>query len=569
MKTIDRMQKNSSNKPEGSESLHTVRNSSGNHKSSRSRKAAITVPDDYMTLINRNYVYEFVSDMYCSTLGKAKQDVVHNHAANVWGNEIFHEIIKKCLDKCFAGEKVQHEGWLEFPGQGRRYYHVSYYPYLNEQGEITHAVVALRDATALKSEEEALRKSESYFRAVLKNMHFGVFSFDTEGKFTFVNDVVVERSGYSQEWFSGKSLFDFVRPEERDEIRKHFETSILGIPVPPCEFAYYKASGEISWVQVNITHMWEMGRIVGVLGVLLDITKRKKSEQALRESEEKYRRLFEDSRDAIFMTDRKGRLTDANLSFLDLFGYSKEEATGLDVIDTYVNHGDREVCVGAMNENGFVKDYELKLKKKDGTVMDCLLTGTAWRVNGGTILSYQGIVRDESGRKQAEMALHDSEQKLRSIISGSPIPQFVIDKNHTVTHWNRALEIVSGIEAEEVEGTNQHWRAFYRTERPCMADLLVDEAKAEISNWYNGKDSKSDVVDGAYKAVDFFHELGEEGKWLYFTAAIIKDSKGNMIGAVETLEDVTERRLAEDAIRKAEEKCLSILEAVSPSNREN
>ena len=102
-----------------------------------------------------------------------------------------------------------------------------------------------------------------------------------------------------------------------------------------------------------------------------------------------------------------------------------------------------------------------------------------------------------------------------------------------------------------------------------MADLLVDEAKAEISNWYNGKDSKSDVVDGAYKAVDFFHELGEEGKWLYFTAAIIKDSKGNMIGAVETLEDVTERRLAEDAIRKAEEKCLSILEAVSPSNREN
>ena len=568
MARIDGTKGDSSEEKGRPDPLQAVRKSSQNTGSQRTGKAAMTIPDDYMTLINRNYVYECATEAYCNTLGKPKHDVIRNPVMNVWGDEIFYEIIKNCLDNCFAGEKVDYEGWMEFPGHGRRYYHVSHHPYTNDQGEVTHAAVALRDISELKLEEEMLRRSESDLKAVLKNVHFGVYSFDTHGRFTFVNDVVVARTGYTREWFMGRSLFDFVLPEDRDEVQKYFDASIQGLPVPPYEFAYYRASGSISWVQVNATPLWEKGSTVGVLCVLLDITKRKKSEQALRESEKKYRGLFEDSRDAIFMTDKKGKLTEANTSFLNLFGYSKETAIGLDVIDMYVNHDDREVCVRAMNENGFVKDYELKLKKEDGTLMDALLTGTARRDGSGAMVSYQGIVRDESGRKHAEEAFQDSEQKLRSIIEGSPIPQFVIDKNHKVTHWNKALEAVSGIKAEDVEGTKQHWRAFYRMERPCIADLIVAEAEAEMSNWYKGEDIKSDVVDGAYRAVDFFQELGNGGKWLYFTAAAIRDGKGKVMGAVETLQDITEHRFAEDAIRKAEERCRSILEAVAPSNNE-
>jgi PAS domain S-box-containing protein len=547
MKTVNRIQENLSHDPERSGFL-----------------AEMIIPDDYMTLINRDYVHEFASDIYCSNLGMARQDIVHTPVANVWGCDIFDTIIKKSLDKCFAGERAQYEGWMEIPSLGHRYCHFFTHPYTNEQGKVTHAAVSLRDDTERKIEEEELRKSEAHFRETLKKMHFGVYSFDMEGQFTFVNDVVVERTGYSREWFTGKSLFDFVRPEERDEVLKHFETSIRGVPVPPYEFAYYKASGETSWVQVNTTPMWKKGRIIGVLGVLLDTTKRKEAEEALEESEEKYRRLFEDSGDAIFITNRKGRLTDVNGSFLDLFGYSKEEAIGLDVIETYVNHEDRETCVRVMNENGFAKDYELKLKKKDGTVIDCLLTGTARRVNDGTILSYQGVVRDESGRKRALEGLLDTEHKLKSVVNGSPVPQFIIDKNHTVTHWNRALEKVTEIKAEDVLGTKQHWKAFYRIERPCAADLLVDEAESELPLWYDDNDGNVNVAGGEYKIVHFFPDLGVEGKWLHFTTAAIKDSVGNLIGAVETLQDITERRLAEDTIQKTQERCRRILETVSP-----
>ncbi len=565
MKSINRLHGSPLKDPERIEPHNIAGKSSKNSKGQRNSGAAATVPDDYMTLINRDYVYEFASDGYCRALGRTRQEVANNPVSSVWGEEIFYEIIKKCLDRCFAGEPTQYEGWMEFRRQGRKYYRVYHHPYLNEQGAVTHAAVSLQDMTECKAEEEVLQKGRSYLRDVLKNIHFGVYTFDTEGRFTFVNDVVVERTGYPREWFNGKSLFDFVRPEEREEVRRHFEASILGEQVLPYEFAYYKASGKMSWVQVNTTPIWEKGRIAGVLGVLLDITKRRRSEHGWRESEEKYRMLFEDSMDAIFITDWQGKIVDANRSFLHLFGYTKEEAMGMDVIEMYANGSDREICVTAMKEKGYVKDYGLKLKKKDGTIMDCLLTSTARRAESGAIISYQGIVRDESGKRELEKALNDSESKLRSIIYGSPIPQFVIDRNHTVTHWNKALEDVSGISAREMVGTKQHWKAFYRTERPCMADLIVEGAEASIYNWYKGKnrDEKPGVLEVPYRAMDFFQELGAEGKWLYFTAAAISDSQGNIVGAIETLEDVTEYKIAEDAIRKAEEKCLGILKAVS------
>jgi PAS domain S-box-containing protein len=522
----------------------------------RSEKQLSISSDDYMTLINRHYTYDFASELYCVALGKTRKDVLKNSAIDLWGEETFTKVIKKCLDRCFRGEEVHVESWLNVPGLGRRFYDASYYPYYDEQGQVTHAVAALYDNTERKDEEEVLKKGATYFRAVLRNMHFGVFSFDLEGRFTYVNDVITERTGYTREWFAGKSLFDFVRREERDEVRRHFEMSRRGAPMPPYEFAYYGASGNLAWVQVNTTPIREEGRVVGILGVLLDITKRKNSEQALKESEEKYRMLFEDSRDAIFVTDGKGQLTDANRSFLELFGYDKKETVGLSLMDTYANREERKACVRAIQESGFVKDFELKLKKNDGSIMDCVLTGTARIAADGTTMTYHGIVRDVTEQKRIEQALSDSEQKLASVVFGSPIPQFVIDENHVVTHWNKALEMVSGIKAEEVVGTRHHWRAFYRSERPCIADLVLDMAVEEIPKWYRDAEWKQETKDNVYnyKTMAFFEGLGEKGKWLCLSAAALKDAKGKLVGAVETLEDVTEHKIVEDASRKAEER---------------
>jgi signal transduction histidine kinase len=112
------------------------------------------------------------------------------------------------------------------------------------------------------------------------------------------------------------------------------------------------------------------------------------------------------------------------------------------------------------------------------------------------------------------------------------------------------LEELSGIKAEQIVGTKGQWRAFYNEERPCLADLLVDQALESIPQWYLDKYTKSRLVDEAYEATDFFPELGESGKWLHFTAAVIRDTHGNLVGAIETLDDVTDRRRAEEELSR-------------------
>ena len=130
--------------------------------------------------------------------------------------------------------------------------------------------------------------------------------------------------------------------------------------------------------------------------------KRKQAEEALRESEERYRTLFEDSRDAVYITTREGKLINANQSALDLFGYSREELTSVNALQLYLHPSDASKFQKEIKEKGFVRDYEVAFRKKDGTEIDCLLTTTLQRADGGGILAYQGIVRDITKRKQAE-----------------------------------------------------------------------------------------------------------------------------------------------------------------------
>jgi PAS domain S-box-containing protein len=139
----------------------------------------------------------------------------------------------------------------------------------------------------------------------------------------------------------------------------------------------------------------------------------------------------------------------------------------------------------------------------------------------------------------------DSEQFLRRVVSSSPIAQFVIDADRRVVCWNKALEALSGIQAEEMLGTKRHSRAFYEGERPCLADLLLDETTEKIKEWYRGG---SRTVNGAHEATDFFPRMGGNGKWLRFTAVALRDEKGHVVGAVETIEDITERRLLEKRV---------------------
>jgi len=135
----------------------------------------------------------------------------------------------------------------------------------------------------------------------------------------------------------------------------------------------------------------------------------------------------------------------------------------------------------------------------------------------------------------------------------SPVATFVINADHVVTHLNQACATCLGIPAQNIIGKKGLGRFFYGRERPVMADLIVDGAIKEIiDDLYQSKYRNSLAVPGAYEAEDFFPKLGPAGRWLFFTAAPLCDANGAIIGAIETLQDITERKTVDDALMEAQ-----------------
>jgi len=148
--------------------------------------------------------------------------------------------------------------------------------------------------------------------------------------------------------------------------------------------------------------------------------------------------------------------------------------------------------------------------------------------------------------QQIQKELVESERTMSQIIQGSTIPTFVINNEHIVTHWNKACEKLTGYPAHKIVGTNRQWKPFRSEERPTMADVILDQIKEEdVWKYYGTKWRKSALIEGAYEAEEFFPNLGEDGKWLFFTAAPIKAPDGTIVGAIETLWDKTADKKAE------------------------
>ncbi|MBW2437470.1 MAG: PAS domain S-box protein [Deltaproteobacteria bacterium] len=148
--------------------------------------------------------------------------------------------------------------------------------------------------------------------------------------------------------------------------------------------------------------------------------------------------------------------------------------------------------------------------------------------------------------EEIERGLIKSERALSQIIEGSTIPTFVLNKDHVVTHWNKAMERVTGTKADDIVGTTRPSTPFWGEERPTMADVILDQiGEDEIEKLYGETWRKSALIEGAYEAEVFFPRLGESGKWCWFTAAPIKSPDGSIVGAIETLWDKTEDKNAE------------------------
>ena len=175
-------------------------------------------------------------------------------------------------------------------------------------------------------------------------------------------------------------------------------------------------------------------------------------------------------------------------------------------------------------------------------------TATVLKDTDGVVIGAMETLRDITKQKLFEIELKEKEHLLSQVIDGCPVPMFVIDDNHKVTHWNRACEAIIGSKSSDVVGTTEQWKGFYTEPRPVLADLVLDNSLSELNEYYAKTWAPSTLVENGWEATGHFPTFSTGEKWLYFTAAPLQNKEGRTIGAVETLQDVTAQKQYEQEL---------------------
>ena len=328
----------------------------------------------------------------------------------------YRDIAQKRIAKVYENEAVPplEQKWVRFDGSTVDVEVVSI-PFLYE-GTPAAQIIA-RNNTERKRAEDALRESELRFRSLFENAKDAVFIYDTK------TGVIIDANAEAEKLLkrSRSELIGThqtqIHPQERiDEALSLFREQMLTLGEQPVEFEVVDAYGKRIPVEIKSSLIRiDEHRIVSQ-GIFRDITERKLAEEALRRSEEKYRALFEGSKDGIYISTYFGKFIDVNPAMVELLGYkSKEEVLALDIKhDVYFNPKDRDKFRLAITNRSFVKDLEISLRRKDGSEINVLLTSTVERGGDGTALFYSGSVRDITERKRLEEQLIQA-QKMESI----------------------------------------------------------------------------------------------------------------------------------------------------------
>ena len=287
---------------------------------------------------------------------------------------------------------------------------------LGEWGRPVGVLTIAKNITEQKRIEEALREERDKAQRYLDVAGVSIEIIDANQIATLINKKCCEMLGYAESELLGRNWFDMLTPEKhRAKAKAIFAGMISGrTRLDRCiESPVVTRSGQeriIAWYNPTLLKD-KAGNVVAVLGSGQDITERRRMEKALLESEERYRTLFEDSRDAIFILDQGGRVMHANRAGLELFGYTGEEIADLYLLQQAVDPTQSDDFRERADREGYVSDYDMKMRKKNGSEIDCLLTFTAERDAEGNALGYEGIVRDvtEHERMQRNLSLYISQ----------------------------------------------------------------------------------------------------------------------------------------------------------------
>ncbi len=314
----------------------------------------------------------------------------------------------------------------------------------------------------------------------------------------------------------------------------------------------FPVSPFVAWLDVTmalVLTMLVVRIVIRSLSEALYLTRQRLAEQkhaeiSLRDSEEKFRILFETSRDFLYISTLDGRIADFSKSAIPMSGYSAEELRTIKIQDLYADPKEWETILQKIQENGYVENIELKGKKKDGILIDALVNAIAVKDKTGRLVGMQGSMKDISERKQAEEALRASEEKFRTMIEQASEGFALVDEECLVIEWNQAEEEIWGLKREEVLGL-----PFYEVQFKVVTPEHHTPERYEFL-----KNTITEAIRSGESPI--FHRLIEAqicqpgGKRIFVHQRVfpIRTERGFRIGSMTS--DITDRKLAEENVAR-------------------
>jgi len=292
----------------------------------------------------------------------------------------------------------------------------------------------------------------------------------------------------------------------------------------------------------------EAGNIVQMIESSMDITQRRLAEEALRRSEASLQDFLDNANDLIQILDLNGRFLYVNRAWQMVLGYSEKEIGSLTIHDL-LHQDSQESSIGLFSPTSRISQavgHELVFVAKNGKAI--IVEGNiTTQMEEGVPVAVRGIFRDITKRKQLEEQFLEQKSITEKLIKFSAVPIFVLDKNHRVTNWNKACEKMTGLTAQRVVGTSDHWRPFYPSKRSCLADLVLDGAYDAFPLFYENFDTSTFLHDGV-RSEGWFENVGGKDRYITFDAVPIYNRAKELVAVIETLQDISERKKLEEEL---------------------
>lgn len=386
---------------------------------------------------------------------------------------------------------------------------------------------------------------------VMEKFPYSIFFKDRKSRFVRISNECAAKFGIKHpNEARGKTDYDFF-DEFHAESAFRDEQKIINTGQPIFgKLEKEVVSGSPSttlWASTTKLPLYDSEKnIIGTFGITKDVTNQLKAEQALKESENKYRSIFENIHDVYYRTNREGIVTEISPSIETYSGYKREEVIGLPVSNFYYYQSDREKLIETLKKDRVVTDFEIRMSNSRDKLMYTSVSAKIVTDNSGGVVAVEGIMRDITERKLTELRLKKTHNFFDQILNNTNEGIYVINSDYEYIYWNSTMEKISGMHQEKVLG-KKPFDLFPHVNREKLTKKLKKALSGET-----------------VKSADYFYEIKLTGKkgWAHAYYTPLRNESGAVENVLVAITDITDRKQAEDKLRKSDETLTKLSEQV-------